>query len=212
MELTVAQVSAAKGVTPQYVRRAISSGDLVALRQVGPTVIVDDLAVQVWDRSRARGRRWTDEVRNAAFELLDEGGTARLSSSERSRLRANLRGIQARNLAHLAGGLGGGWARYRRTAESDGLVEVNEIGLTPAELADLGLTGGVLPIRFVSTASLEDFELDNSVVLDAFGDVGVVERTDVGGRTRALLDTYLLGGARESAVAAAEIERMARAL
>ena len=49
MELTVAQVAAATGVTPQYVRRAIAAGDLPALRQVGRTVIVDDLAVQVWE-------------------------------------------------------------------------------------------------------------------------------------------------------------------
>lgn len=209
MDLTIGQLAASTGTSRQYVGRAIASGDLAALREVGETVIIDDLAAQAWDRTRARGRRWTDEVRRAAFDLLNTGATDRLSSSERSRLRANLRTISAGRLAHLAGGLGGAWARYRvesadrsfrgasRTASVDGLR---------------GLVVDDAFMTFLVTEDLDDFELDNDVLLDASGNVGVVERTEVGGRIREFLDTNLLAGARDSAAAAARIEEVAHAL
>ncbi len=61
-------------------------------------------------------------------------------------------------------------------------------------------------------ASLDDTELENDVVLDASGELVVLERLENDGRTRALLDVYLLGGARESAAAAALIESAAHGL
>lgn len=211
MELTVAQVANTTGTSPQYVRRAIAAGELAALRRIGRTVILDDLAVQAWDRSRARGRRWSEDVRRAAFDLLDAGTTQRLSSSERSRLRSRMRTATARDLAHLAGALGGGWARYRRNA--DGHLEGAAVaGLLPADLERLGLTAGNSRMALVTTPNLTDFELDNNVTLDASGDLGVVERDEAGGRARALLDTYLLGSSRESNAAAAAIEEIAHAL
>jgi len=46
------------------------------------------------------------------------------------------------------------------------------------------------------------------VILDADGNLGVIERSRVDDRTaRILLDTYLLGDVRQSAAAAAGLER-----
>lgn len=210
MELTVAQVASATGTSPQYVRRAIAAGDLAALRQVGRTVILDDLAVQAWDRSRAPGRRWVPEVRCAAFELLDVGATSRLSASDRSRLRAKLRGMEARQIAHLSGGVGGGWGRYRRGVSRAELRDVEPVAVVAG--AELGIVGGDRRVTWFATGNLDDFELDNDVVLDASGELVVLQRVENGGRTRSLLDIYLLGSARESAAAAALIEGAAHGL
>ncbi len=210
MELTAVQVAAATGVTPQYVRRAIAARDLAALRQVGQTVIVDDLAVQVWHRSRARGRRWTPEVRRAAFELLDCGTTGFLASADRSRLRRRLRAMDARQIAHNSGGLDGGWGRYRQGPSQSRLRGAEPIGVV--DHATMGLLGGRPAMTWLATASLDDFELNNDVVLDASGELVVLERGENDGRTRALLDVYLLGSTRESAAAAALIESAAHGL
>lgn len=212
MELSVIDIAAATGTTPQYVRRAIAAGDLKALRRVGRTILVDDLAAQAWDRGRGQGRRWSNEVRRAAFDLLETAATEWLSSSERSRLRARLRTATARQLAHLSGGLSGSWGRYRRSSHDSQLVDLVPIGLSPSEFMTVGLTAGDTPVALFATRSLEDFELDNDVVLDASGELGIVERNEVGGRTRAMLDTYLLGGARESFAAGSRLEEIARAL
>jgi hypothetical protein len=51
------------------------------------------------------------------------------------------------------------------------------------------------------------FELDHGVTLDADGNLGVVQRPGIDERTaRILLDTYLLGDARQSAAAASALE------
>jgi len=62
----------------------------------------------------------------------------------------------------------------------------------------------------VQTDDLDRFEIDQDVILDADGNVGVIERSMVDDRVaRILLDTYLLGDARQSAAAATELQRRA---
>lgn len=205
----MADVAKMHGVTDRHVRQAVSTGALPALRQFARTVIIDDLAAQAWGRSRARGRVWTDEVHAAARELMEHSGTQRLSSSERSRLRRVLREIGVAELAHRAGGLGGWWGRYRALRGGQ-LRGVRRIGPSSPDLPRLGLVGADPYMKFYEVDSLDDFELDNEVSLDASGEVGVVERESQTGVTRVLLDTYLLGGARESSAAAAMLEAMLR--
>jgi hypothetical protein len=65
-------------------------------------------------------------------------------------------------------------------------------------------------LTFVQTDDLNLFELDQDVILDADGNVGVIERSRVDDRVaRILLDTYLLGDAHQSAAAAEELRRRA---
>lgn len=211
MELSVVDVANAQGVSARHVRQAVATGGLQALRRVANTVIIDDLAAQAWGRSRDRGRLWTDETRAAAFEMLDRGQTERLSSSERSRLKAALRGMDVEQLAHRVGGLGGGWARYRRRSTRE-LRGADPTGPASPPLAGLGLVGDASYMTFWVVGSLDDFELDNDVSLDASGELGVIERQEGTGQSRMLLDAYLLGGARESSVAASKLEAMLRAI
>ena len=206
MELTVAQVARQHARSDRFVQQALRLGALSGHRVLGRVTSVDDVAVQVWSRALGRGRRWTDQVREAALDLLSTGHTDRLSASERSRLRSRLRRMSATDMAHAAGGLGSSWARYRGKART-GLVR---IGPSAAGRGELGIVPGEGWLTFVQTDDLDRFEIDEDVILDADGNVGVIERATVDDRiARILLDTFLLGDARQSAAAAAELERRA---
>lgn len=206
MELTVAQVARAYGRTDRFVQLAVAGGMLARHRSFGRLSSVDDVAARAWSRALGRGRRWGPEVREAALDLLPGNDTPRLSSSERSRLRARLRVMSAQDIAHASGGLGA-WARYR----TDDVAGLQPAG--PSAMADteLGLVPGRGSLTFARTDSLDRFELERDVVFDADGNLGVVERSaDDDRRARGLLDTYLLGDTRESEAAAAELEGRSR--
>lgn len=205
MELTVTQVARQEGRTERFVQLALRSGTLPGHRRHGRMATVDDLAAQAWGRSFGRGRLWTPEIRDAALDLLSEGATRRVSSSERSRLRARLRRMSASQIAHAAGGLGA-WARYRGVATDD----MTRFGPSVADDALLGVVAGQDWLTFVQTDDLDRFELEHDVVLDADGNLGVAQRAVVDHRiARVLLDTYLVGDARLSAAAAEDLERRA---
>ena len=100
MELTVGQVAHAYDRSERLVQLALRSGALAGHRTVGRVTTMDDIAARAWSRSLAHGRPWTPEVRDAALDLLSDGHTNRLSASERSRLKARLSALTARDIAH----------------------------------------------------------------------------------------------------------------
>jgi len=111
--------------------------------------------------------------------------------------------MSATDMAHAAGGLGV-WARYRGKPP----IGPVRIGPSAAYPGDLGIVAGQGWLTFVQTDDLDRFEIDQDVVLDADGNIGVIERSRVDDRlARILLDTYLLGDARQSAAAATELQR-----
>lgn len=81
-----------------------------------------------------------------------------------------------------------------------------------AESARLDLVEGARWVRFAEVADLDSFELEYDVILDADGNLGVIQRAHDPRDARTLLDSYLLGDARLSAAAAAELEERARDL
>lgn len=206
MELTVAQVARQHRRSERFVQLALQSRRLSGHRRHGRMATVDDLAALAWARSLARGRSWSAEIRDAALDLLSDGRSSKASSSERSRLRTKLRSMSASQIAHAAGGLGE-WARYRGIAPD----ESPRIGPSAVEEASLAVMHGQGWLVFLQTDDLDGFELYHDVTLDADGNLGVVERRCIDHRrARVLLDTYLLGDARLSAAAGAELERRAR--
>jgi len=113
--------------------------------------------------------------------------------------------MSATDMAHAAGGLGA-WARYRGRAPT-GLVRIGPSAAIPGEF---GIVAGEGWLTFVQTDDLDRFEIDQDVILDADGNLGVIERSTVDDRVaRILLDTYLLGDVRQSAAAATELGRRA---
>ena len=201
MDLTVADAANLAGVTTHQVNTALRTGALHALRTVGSTVLMDDLAVQAWNRARGRGRRWSRASRDASLDLASTGVTEQLDGTELSRLKRVLRSITARQFAYLAGGLGGSWARYRALER---LTEIDPI--YPAEVSREFQVAASSRNRVVRTDNLDRFEERWLLQLDGDGDLGVVERSPDPRRARQLLDIYLLGSARESIAAAEELE------
>jgi len=201
MELAVGQVAHAYDRSERLVQLALRSGALAGHRTVGRVTTMDDIAARAWSRSVARGRPWTPVVRDAALDLLSDGHTNRLAASERSRLKARLSSLTARDIAHAAGGLGT-WSRYRGDAPAS-----TRIGPSAVDAAQLGIVPGEGWLTFVQTEDLDLYELEHEVTLDADGNLGVVERPSIDDRpARILLDTYLLGDARQSAAAASALE------
>lgn len=206
MELTVAETARQYGRSDRFVQRSLAEGRLSGHRRLGRQVTIDDIAARAWARSLGRGRVWADATAAAAMDLLETGATERLDASARSRLRSRLRSMTVQEIAHAVGGIGP-WARYR------GEVPAGSTRIGPSALssAELGLVDGGDWMTFIRTDDLDAFEVDNDVVLDADGNIGVVEREPVDDRrSRALLDTYLLGDARQSASAAMRLEERAR--
>lgn len=206
MELTVEQAAREVGRSPRFTQLALRSGALPGHRRYGPVTTVDDLALQAWKRSLGRGRTWTPTTREAAIDLLTNGETRLLSPSERSRLRARLRAMNATQIAHASGALGP-WARYR----GEGIENMERVGPSLVTDEQMGITPGADWMTFIQVDNLDRFELENDVILDADGNLGVVQRASADPRIgRILLDTYLLGDARRSVSAARQLEERAR--
>lgn len=206
MELTTSEVARQYGRSDRLVQQALASGRLPGHRRFGRHVTVDDIAARSWARSLGRGRVWGDETAAAALDLLDSGDTDRLVSSARSRLRSRLRAMTAPDIAHAMGGIGV-WARYRGEAPAT----AQRVGPSAAPAASLGLVAGEDWMTFIRAGDLDTFELDHDVVLDADGNLGVVQRAETApSPSRVLIDTYLLGDVRQSEAAAAALRERAR--
>lgn len=205
MELTVADAAQIAGVSLRTVQRALGNGSLGTARVLGRQATTDDLAVQAWIRTTSRGRKWSSRTLEAAIDLLSGGRGESVSSSERSRLRATLREMTARQIASSS--WIGTWSRYRTFGE----VDAQLIGPSIADLSFLGIVAGESWMRFAEVADLDQFEATQPVAADPDGDLVVIERFHDNRGARQLVDIYVLGDARESAAAARELEAAAHA-
>lgn len=203
MELRAVDAAELAGVTQQQVSNAVQSGALSPIRRVGRTALFDDLGVIAWSRARARGRRWTERVRNAALDLASTSTTKHLAGPELARLRRILRKIDARTFAHYAGALGGRWTRF---ADPELGAQLPRVGPSAIDPEELGIVSGTGKTLFVSTDSLDRFTNEQLPTVDADGELGVIERIHDDRHSRVLLDTYLLGSSRESRAAAEALE------
>lgn len=137
----------------------------------------------------------------AAFDLINFGETPSITDAlSLSRLKGRLRTIPISQLAYLLGGIGGQWTRYR-CADPQLKQRVDLIGPSKVDPRQLGIaeTGGWM--TFAETSDRAELAYDLDLIEDADGNFGVVERPSAGGQARILLDTYLLGDARESMLA-----------
>ena len=110
--------------------------------------------------------------------------------------------MSPKEFAHNVGGLGGMVARYGRIGT--GALSGSRIELWEPD------KGGADPREIVQVPSLEEFEWDNPVILNADGAVLAIERSVPLTEGRRLLDTYLLGDSRASQAAGHELEQRLR--
>lgn len=217
MQVSSAQAAERLGISQRAALSAISDAGVVT--KVGNTHLVDGLAFRLAERARADGRRWSEDTALAALELLDTNRTARLRSDARSRLRGQLRSMDAAAIAHRARTVIG---RVRRVSAPRGTTRLETIAAHAAESAlddaafrHLGLAGGPGHTRYFRMAGGETLhELTRAGVRDdSRGDIVLLvgARGEASG-ARALLESYMLGDSRLMSTTGRELEARARAL
>lgn len=188
-------------LSQRQVQRLARTNRLASSSVAGRTVI-SGRSLTALERTAARGRHWSDETVAAALDLLTDGATTALQAAPRSRLRARLREIDARELAYQA--LSGRVSLWRSTSAS--LMHPGSLATT-----ELGLTGaGGTRVR-----SCDDVGVDarqQRLVEDEEGDVVLVALGRARALTAEIITLYAYGDARESGAAAAWIAKKVRAL
>jgi len=99
MESDTSTAAAQLGLSQRQVQRLARRGRL-AHRSIAGGTVVASRSVLAASRATGRGRRWDESTVAAACELLQSGRTARITGSQRSRLRARLRTIPLSDLAY----------------------------------------------------------------------------------------------------------------
>lgn len=206
MYLSTSQAATELGVTARQVRRAVSSGRVVATKY-GSAHALSQRQVRALERTAHRGRNWTDTAQKTALDLLATGKTsdlvnaalastaltsAELSSTERSRLKQRIRNL---DVGALAGQILRGRVSLRRAASDEAKSR-----FAPGLASELGLSaGGGLGVLVAHDASRA--ARTARLGLDDSGDIAVVEGDEVHRRVLEALALYAYGDARECSAA-----------
>lgn len=156
--MTLADIARRQGCVTRTGQAAVAAGLLSPHRPVGRALVVYELAAQARQRSVARGRPWKPAPRNTTLDLLTSGFTAEVRGSEKSRLEARLRRMTVREIAHASGGVGQR-VRYRSNVPLD----IDPIGPSRVDMAQLGVVGSGGWLSFGGEAVLDAFEFDADV-------------------------------------------------
>lgn len=193
MEVVTRVASAQLGVSQRQVQRLTQSGRVASRTIAGRKVIAGRSLVAV-SRSAARGRHWDDRTVAAAVELFGNGSTEQISGSQRSRLRARLRGISLPELAYHV--LGDRVTLWRSTRPTTG---------SASRLADgLSSTGERLEIKVTKDAAATARKL--RLLEDADGETLLVELDTDGPAVVQDIVLYAYGDERTSSAAKQRIQ------
>jgi hypothetical protein len=199
METATAAAASQLGVSQRQVQRLARNGRLVS-REIAGRTVVAGRSVVAMSRSSARGRRWEQHTVAAACELLEKGSTARVSGSQRSRLRSRLRTIPLAELAYQV--LGDRVTLWR---------SANREESTTDRFADgLSTTGERLDVKVTHNAATLTRRL--RMIEDADGDTIVIE---LEAEARGVVEDivlYAYGDVRTSIAAAERIRARQEAL
>jgi hypothetical protein len=146
--LSTAGAAIRLGITQVSVRQLIESGQLVVVGSVGRSILLDRASVErLAAVGTRRGRAWTAKTAWAALALLSGQTPTWISSSEKSRLKARLRDLDAAAVCVLARNKDH-TIRYRAThdalvALSDHLIASGATAMRDQSTAEtFGMTGG----------------------------------------------------------------------
>lgn len=204
MSLSTSEVAAELGVSARQVRRAAANGRIVASR-AGAAHTFSLRQVQALERTAHRGRDWSVATQQAALDLLSEGATSALSSTERSRLKQRVRAVM---IGHLAGQVLRGRASLRRAARDQ---VKKDFEVSSALAKELGISGGgglgvLIAENAARAAKSARLGLDDS------GDIVAVDGDEKHRMVLEALALYAYGDARESSAAAGWISVRQKAL
>jgi hypothetical protein len=192
MELATRDAAAQLGVSQRQVQR-LARGGRVASREIAGRKVLAGRSLLAVSRSAGRGRRWDDDTVAAAAELLEIGSTARISGSQRSRLRARLRTISVPELAYQM--LGDRVTLWRPAGNAE----------RGRERADgLTTTGGSLDV-YVTADSLA-YARRSRLIEDADGTLLLVELATGAPSVMTDIVLYAFGDERESSSARGRLQ------
>lgn len=104
-QMTSTEAAEQLGVGVRQVERLVASGDLARVGTVGRVALIDAASVyRLREQGVRRGRPWSLDSIRAAIDLLADGATERLETSQRSRLRSRLRAMTAEDLVRATRG------------------------------------------------------------------------------------------------------------
>lgn len=98
MFMSTVEAAAELGISDRQVRRAVEGGHIQAEHVAGRLALYEK-QVYAYKRARRRGRNWSGETRLAALDMLNGIKTEHIAGSQKSRLKARLRGMDAAALA-----------------------------------------------------------------------------------------------------------------
>ncbi|MBN9609701.1 MAG: hypothetical protein BGO26_13025 [Actinobacteria bacterium 69-20] len=94
--MTTKDAASLLGVGARQIQRLVASGRLHRADVVGASMLIDARSAQrLHAQGVGRGRPWSSETVQAALDFVRMGTTGRLGATERSRLKARLRGMSA---------------------------------------------------------------------------------------------------------------------
>lgn len=194
MNLSTSEAADELGVSARQIRRAVASGRIMASR-AGAAHVLSPRQVQARERTAHRGRDWSFATQQAALDLLSEGVTTVLTSTERSRLKRRIRDAE---VGHLTGQILQGRVSLRRATSEQVKKDLKlSVELTKA----LGLSGG----GGLGVLISEDATRAARVARLGLDDSGDIVAVDGDGKHHAVLEAlalYMYGDARESSAAA----------
>jgi excisionase family DNA binding protein len=122
--MTTRDASERLRITQVSVRQLIKTGQLTPVGTAGRTLLIDRSSVErLAAAGTRRGRAWTAKTAWAALALLSGQNPAWIPSSEKSRLKSRLRGLDADAVAILARNKD---RIFRYRATPDGLTALND--------------------------------------------------------------------------------------
>lgn len=188
MFLSTTEAAAELGLSDRQVRRAVEAGHIQA-EHVGGRLALYERQVFAYKRARSRGRDWSEITREAALDLLSGIETEKIAGSQRSRLKARVRGLDASALAH------------RLLFQS---VSMYDAGAGSAEIAssvagELGLVGD--PMKVLVARDSKRAAAQRRLVSNANGNVAVIEGHERHTRVLEALALYAYGDSRERTAA-----------
>lgn len=167
MLLSTSDAAEQLGVSARQVQNLVRGG---ALRQVGRG-LVEESSVERYLRVRAgcRTRPWAESTAWGAVDLLSGGGAAWLGQTQRSRLRARLRGLDATTVTGLARARAS-VTRWRAHGSARAHLEGVLVRATN-EPAALGLTASTAIDGYLAAAAADGVVARHGLLRDELGDV-----------------------------------------
>ena len=199
MFMSSMQAAAELGMTDRQVRRVVDAGHIQAERIAGRLALYENQVLS-YKHAHAQGRQWLDSTRLAALDMLSGIETERLTGSQKSRLKARIRGMDSNALARRI--LGHTVSMYDAGA--------SEAAIDSALADELNLVGEWTKVLVARNSKREAAK--RRLVSNPNGRVAIIEGDAEHRRALEAFALYSFGDTRERTAAAGWLQRQRAAI